>query len=138
VNSLLAAKADSLEDIENKLCKFVAAWSGETVSDDLVSYPDNFDVRGLHDEFGIANQLSLIAAPESVRRQQMESLIDKLFPQLKADLRKKMIAELKTWPPKPEAIDPATGKPKPEGSATTVGGVMKQETSKAQAKKSPK
>lgn len=134
VNSLLAAKADSLEDIENKLCKFVAAWNGIKVSEDFVSYPDNFDVRGLHDEFGIATQLSRIAAPESVRRQQMESLIDKLFPKLVKDIRDKMIAELKTWPPKPEVIDPATGKPAP----ATKGGVMKGNTSKSQADKSAK
>ena len=99
VNSLLASKADSLEYIENKLCKLVCAWSGEKASDDLVSYPDDFDVRGLHDEFDIAMRLSLIGVPDSVRRHQIESVIDKLFPKLKKELRDNMIAELKTWPP---------------------------------------
>lgn len=138
VNSLLAAKADSLEYIENKLCKIVAAWNGEEVSENLVSYPDNFDVRGLHDEFGIAMQLSLIAAPDSVRRQQMESLIDKLFPKLKKDLRDKMITELKTWPPEIEVVDPATGKPGKPSVSSSKGETMKKSSTKSQADKSEK
>lgn len=137
VNSLLAAKADSLEYIENKLARYVAAWNGEEVSENLVSYPDNFDVRGLHDEFGIASQLSLIAAPDSVRRQQMEAVIDKLFPKLKKELKAKMLAELKDWPPQPEVIDPATGAPQ-KGVSDSKGEVMKKADQKAQADKSAK
>lgn len=104
VNALLAAKADSLECIENKIVALVAKWHGVTISEEtapLVSYPDNFDTRGLYDEFDIAARLMLIEAPDTVRRQQMESVIDKLFPQLAKDLKKKMLAELKGWP-----IDP--------------------------------
>lgn len=134
-NSLLASKADSLEYIENKLCRLVAKWSGEEVSENLVSYPDNFDVRGLYDEFGIANQLMLVAAPDAVRRQQMESLVDKLFPQLKKDLRDKMISELKSWPPEPVEEGVGGGS---SSTPATKGGVMKQNTSKAKEKKSTK
>ena len=107
VNSLLAAKADSLEVVENKLCEFVARWHGETVETEqtIVHYPDNFDVRGLYDEFEIAARLSLVEAPESMRRQQMEAVVDKLFPRLAKDLKQKIMDELKTWPPKP-VIDP--------------------------------
>lgn len=103
VNSLLASKADSLELIENQICRLVAKWNGEEVSDDLVSYPDDFDTRGLHDEFDIAARLALIEAPDDVRRLQMESLIDKLFPKLKKDIRDKMSSSLKDWPPQ---LDP--------------------------------
>lgn len=102
VNSLLAAKADSLEVIENRMAELVAKWNGEEVKENLVSYPDDFDVRGLYDEFEIAARLSLIEAPEGMRRQQMESVIDKLFPRIKKALREKMLAELKDWPPKLE------------------------------------
>lgn len=117
VNSLLAAKADSLEVIENRLVHFVALWNGEEgqIKGDLVSYPDNFDVRGLYDEFEIAARLSLIEAPDTVRRQQMEAVIDKLFPRLKKELRDKMVSELKSWPPKIEVMPgqgPGTGNPK--------------------------
>lgn len=115
VNSLLASKADALETIENNLVAMVAKWNGEDLKEErLVQYPDNFDVRGLYDEFEIAAQLVLIEAPDTVRRTQMDAVIDKLFPKLKQDLRDKMTAELKTWPPK---IDPLTGLP-PDGAAT--------------------
>ena len=103
VNALLSAKADSLEVIENKLVKLAALWSGEgkQVSDDLVSYPDNFDTRGLYDEFDIAARLMLIDAPDAVRQEQMRMMLDKLFPQLAKDLRAQMEAELKDWPVDP-------------------------------------
>lgn len=104
VNALLAAKADSLEVVENKIAYIVARWSGEEskLETDLVSYPDDFDTRGLYDEFDIAARLMLIGAPDAVRQEQMKSVLDKLFPQLAKDLRAKMEAELKDWP-----VDPA-------------------------------
>lgn len=104
VNALLAAKADSLESIENKIVRLVCKWHGDKLKDEeipLVSYPDNFDTRGLYDEFDIAARLMLIDAPESIRRKQMESIIEKLFPQLSKDLKTTMLNELKNWP-----IDP--------------------------------
>ena len=105
VNSLLTAKADSLEIVENRLSKLVAKWNGEEdlISDDLVAYPESFDVRGLYDEFDIAARLALVEAPDGIRRQQMEAVVDKLFPKLKKDLRDKMLAELKSWPLDPIA-----------------------------------
>jgi len=115
VNALLAAKADSLEVIENKIIKIVAKWNGEDdkLEKDLVSYPDNFDTRGLYDEFDIAARLMLIDAPETVRQEQMRAVLDKLFPQLGKALRAKMEAELKDWP-----VDPAdlTADPASQGS----------------------
>jgi hypothetical protein len=110
VNALLAAKADSLENIENRIARLVALWAGEEaqITKDLVSYPDNFDTRGLYDEFDLAARLQLVMAPDSVRRQQMTQMLDKLFPQLAQGLKDKMLAELKDWPPK---LDPLTGLP---------------------------
>lgn len=104
VNALLAAKADSLEIVENRIVEIVALWNGveDEVKDELfVSYPDNFDTRGLYDEFDLAARLALVQAPDAVRQEQMKTLIDKLFPQLKKDLRDKMESQLKDWP-----IDP--------------------------------
>lgn len=101
VNALLASKADSLEVLENKIACLVAKWNGEALDRDVVAYPDNFDTRGLYDEFDIAARLMLVDAPDTVRRQQMSTLLDKLFPMLKKDLRDAMDAELKDWP-----IDP--------------------------------
>lgn len=103
VNALLQAKADSLEVLENKLTRLVALWNGEEgkVKEDLVSYPDNFDTRGLYDEFDIAARLMLIDAPAEVRSEQMKTVIDKLFPQLAKDLKDKMLNALKDWPVDP-------------------------------------
>jgi len=105
VNALLTAKADSLESVENKIVALVRLWNGETLKDDdethLVSYPDNFDTRGLYDEFDIASKLMLVEAPEEIRQEQMKALVDKLFPQLAADLRKKIEAGIKEWPVDP-------------------------------------
>ncbi|MDY7537605.1 hypothetical protein QN372_00435 [Undibacterium sp. RTI2.1] len=98
VNALLQAKADSLELFENKLTRMVALWNGTKITESFVSYPDNFDTRGLYDEFDIAARLMLISAPDSVRQHQMEMVIDKLFPQLAKDLKDKMLSDLKSWP----------------------------------------
>lgn len=119
VNSLLASKADSLEVIENKLVALVAKISGEKIDDEerLVHYPDNFDVRGLYDEFEIAARLSLVGAPDGMRRKQMETVVDKLFPKIGSDARTQLLNELKSWPPK--LVDPMTGQPVNE-SGTTI------------------
>ena len=122
VNALLAAKADSLETVENKIVRLVAKWHGVELKDDdlpLVSYPDNFDTRGLYDEFDIAARLMLIEAPDTVRRTQMEAVIDKLFPQLGKDLKKKMQAELKSWPVDPIELANRLADKTGEGDLTT-------------------
>jgi hypothetical protein len=118
VNSLLASKADSLEVIENRLVNLVSQVSGVEVEEEtrLVHYPDNFDVRGLYDEFEIAARLAIVEAPDEMRREQMKLMIDKLFPKIAKDLKKKMTDELKTWPPK--LVDPVTGLPLEGGSGS--------------------
>lgn len=127
VNALLSAKADSLEVVENKVAAIVAKWNGEELSDDLVSYPDDFDTRGLYDEFDIAARLMLIDAPDVVRQEQMKAVLDKLFPQLGKALRSKMEKELKDWPAdpaelttNPNAVNPdnAPGAPSKQGQNT--------------------
>lgn len=101
-NSLLASKADSLERTENRLVKLVCLWAGdEPPENDLVTYPRDFDTRGLYDEFEIGARLTLLNAPEGVRREQMKMLIDKLFPALSDSERKAMEDELADWPPDP-------------------------------------
>ncbi|WKZ86334.1 hypothetical protein N5B55_05110 [Ralstonia pickettii] len=114
VNALLAAKADSLEVVENKMVRLVALWNGEEgrVTDELVSYPDDFDTRGLYDEFDIAARLSLIGAPDAIQQQQMRAVLDKLFPQLAKDLRAEMEKQLKQWPADPvQTTEGGSGNP---------------------------
>lgn len=126
VNSLLASKADSLENIEKRIAALVGKWNGEEIDGDFISYPDNFDVRGLYDEFEIAARLSLIEAPDEMRRYQMEMVIDKLFPRLKKELKEKMLKELKDWPPKMEDLLMAGAAPQGPGKGNAVDPVKKE------------
>lgn len=108
LNSLLVAKAQNLEDAENKLVELVCLWHlASQPADKLVAYADNFDIRGLNDEFAIAERLALIEAPDSARREQMKQLIDKLFPQLTRELKKTILEDLESWPSEPEPEPPA-------------------------------
>ena len=115
LNALLASKARSLQSAENTICELVDSWHGEDVeigSYNLVLYPANFDVRGLSDELKLGTQLSLLQAPDEVRRQQMLVIIDKVFPHLGEALIAKMKAEINSWPPAPEVVSPvAPGSP---------------------------
>lgn len=102
VNALLQAKATNMDKVENEIAEIVALWNKDKLDrvgeERLVKYSDNFDVRGLRDEFDIANQLTLIAAPDEVRRKQMEALVSKLFPALSDAEREKLINGLSKWP----------------------------------------
>lgn len=104
MNSLLSSKAITLERAELKLVEFVERWTGiydlkDTTT--LVEYPRDFDSRGLYDEFEIASQLGLIQAPDTLRREQMKTLIDKVLPMLSKDLKSRMEKELEDWPVDP-------------------------------------
>jgi len=100
VNALLTSKAGALLNAENRLVELVNLWAGDEnkTDEDIVEYPETFDTRGLYDEFEIASRLSLIGAPNIMRRQQMEQVVDKLFPKLAQDIKRKMLDELKEWP----------------------------------------
>ena len=100
VNALLSAKADSLEVVENRICKLVGLWNGDKRDEceHLVQYPDNFDTRGLYDEFDIAARLMLIEAPDRVRQEQMRLVVEKLFPMVEKKVGDEMEAEIKKWP----------------------------------------
>ena len=108
MNSLLCAKAATLDKAENELIKLVLAWhtSAEAPEDDLVKYPDNFDVRSIYDEFDIANRLALLSAPDELRRHQLETLVDKIFPRLARDLKAKIRKEIQDWPEDVEEAPP--------------------------------
>ncbi|MCY1200480.1 hypothetical protein GFK26_18480 [Variovorax paradoxus] len=130
INSLLASKAAALELTERKILKLVALYAGEegALKDDLVTYPIDFDVRGIYDEFEIAARLSLLAAPDEVRREQMRAVIKKLFPGGGKKLMEKLEASLKAWPPK---IEPGLGAPAtPGGKKDPVKAAATQKTAK--------
>lgn len=99
MNTLLKAKADRLAEAENRICKVVMKWWGSNLDDDVVKYSDDFDTRSLYDDFDVANRLTLLDAPDALRRYQFARLIDKLFPHLKKSLREEIDKTLENeWP----------------------------------------
>jgi hypothetical protein len=119
MNAMLASKANALQFAENELVALVLAWNSETPPEkDLVSYPQNFDVRSLYDEFEIAQKLALVAAPKMVRREQMKITAEKLFPRLSESELKEMKSEIDSdWPEDP-VLTPAGGSKLPSPKPT--------------------
>jgi len=103
VNSLLLSKAQACERVENEIVDLVLAWAGEApAKDKLVTYPTTFDVMRLVDDLVTAEALAKLGAPSEVRREQMRSFIDKLFPQLKKELRDKIEKDIEKWLDEPD------------------------------------
>jgi hypothetical protein len=107
MNTMLKAKADTLQAVENDLVRLAHLWySSKPPEDDFVRYPDDFDTRNLYDEFDVANRLALLDAPDGVRQHQMMTLIDKLFPNLTDELKSEIEKQIKKWPP--EEVEPTS------------------------------
>jgi len=122
VNSLLVSKANSLEKAERKMARLVALWHGETLpEDEIVKYSKSFDTRGLSDEFQIATQLALVEAPDAIRREQMTTVTEKLFPVIRKEIKAEIEAELINWPPKVGQVLPQ--KSLVDSKTTTAGQV---------------
>lgn len=128
VNSLLAAKAAVLDRAENELARLVCAWAGVRLprdakgqDKDLVKYPESFDVRSLYDEFEVAENLSLLSAPDAARREQMRTLLAKLFPRLSEAKLRDIETDLNDWPEDPLALAQATLSSSQRGQGDVVG-----------------
>lgn len=138
VNSLLLSKAKRCERLENWMVRTVIAWMGETApAEDLVTYPETFDVAGLGDELVIAEALSKIQAPPEMRREHMLSILAKMFPQVTETRWNELKASVLKWEimtpleivketvdakaasaPKPQSGTKAVAAPKRQGSVT--------------------
>lgn len=127
VNSLLASKANTLQIIEDRIARIVALWEGvELPEGPLARYPEKFDTRSLYDEFEIGSLLGALAAPNEVRRKQMQMIIDKMFPADSEVERKKLSDALKSWPPEPPVeAAPGAEKPKDVAGGKTAPGTKK-------------
>jgi hypothetical protein len=98
VNSLLTAKGQSCEQVENELVELICLWAGvSSPAEKLVKYPDTYDVMRLMDELAVAEQLALVMAPPEVRREQLRNLVKKLFPRLKADIKTLIEKDINKW-----------------------------------------
>jgi len=102
VNSMLVNKAGALDQCERRMSRIVMAYHGQDVvdSEDWIKYPEDFDIRGLSDEFDIAANLQIVEAPDKVRKEQMYALIDKLFPRASESIIAELKADLESWPKK--------------------------------------
>jgi hypothetical protein len=107
VNALLTSKAKQLERVEEKILKIVSAYLGDSTTDieSAISYSKTFDVRSLSNEFEIAEQLQVIEAPTTMRQEQMKALLEKLFPQIKKELKDKILNEIDKWGSASEAFE---------------------------------
>jgi hypothetical protein len=126
VNSLLAAKSSTLQVIESRITNLVLLWEGQEdkiPETPLAKYPEKFDTRSLYDEFEIADKLKLLAAPDLVRRKQMKTVNEKLFPAASAKETTELDAALKDWPP--EIIEPTPGGAKTDAGAAKAAGTPK-------------
>ena len=98
VNSLLMAKAQSCENVENWIVATACAWRGiNSVDKKLVTYPTTFDIASMADDVVLAQTLGQIDAPKEVRREQMRSLVSKIFPQISEDIKQKLKADINHW-----------------------------------------
>lgn len=102
VNALLSAKANSMQAFSNRLENLVRVYHGENPEDidDTevnVEYSTNFDVRGLNDELVIANQFSTLMVPMEIRQKHVSDIVDKMWPMLEDDERKKIQSAIDKW-----------------------------------------
>lgn len=119
VNSLLLTKAQSCQNAENKIVDLVCRWAGiPTPVDNLVTYPTTFDVMRLVDDLVTAEALAKLTAPAEIRREHMRLMIEKLFPQLRNDIKQKIQEDINKWlegedvnlqPPTSFGSDPVAG-----------------------------
>lgn len=141
VNSLLLSKAQSCQNVENKMVELVLLWAGEKPPEEnLVTYPTTFDVMRLVDDLVTAEALGKIAAPIELRRQHMRGMVDKLFPQLKKDLRKGIEDNIDEWlegsddpmllAPTPSKLTGAPPAKKPVAAPNRQGEVTKETPAK--------
>lgn len=102
VNALLSAKGNAMQSFSNRLETLVRIYGGEKITfatsgNDTVLYSMNFDVRNLVEDLSVANELALMQAPMPIRRMQMKSVVDKLWPLVEASKRKEMDAAIDAW-----------------------------------------
>lgn len=102
MNALLVNKADLIERVETEILNLVNLYHGKTEMpfdelNGLVSYPTDFDTRGLGDEFSVAEKLMKISAPKTLRREHIKTLAAKLYPNMSKGVLKELEEELLEW-----------------------------------------
>jgi hypothetical protein len=146
VNSLLASKAAVLDRAENDLARLVCGWAGvkpprdaEGQDKDLIKYPESFDVRSLYDEFEVAENLTLLDAPSASRREQMRTLLAKLFPRLSESKLAEIEKDLANWPRDPaDGLTQGSLSSSQRGSGDVVGNLRRNQATPGLAEPEPR
>ena len=144
LNAMLAAKARALQNVERNIVRLVNAWSGEVKelqeTEELVTYPQTFDVRNLADEMDNAQRMSVMNAPKKLRRFQMKRVARKMFPQASEAEINEIIKDIEEkWLEEPE-LGVAAGLPTlNKGAVASRGpvpgkGISQGETNKGSVK----
>jgi len=95
LNKLLANKADNLEAAEERLFKVVDKWLGLSGKPDIeVSYPDEFDTRGLVDELNIAERVTLLEVSDALNKALYKNIAGKALPHAPKELVKEIEKEI--------------------------------------------
>lgn len=99
VNALLVSKGKAMQYVENEICRLIKLWNSEDASEreELVTYTDNYDIRGLNDELDLSTRLEMIQTPMIMRQEQLKRLVAKMWPQLDEAKKKEIesaIAEM--------------------------------------------
>jgi hypothetical protein len=134
VNSLLLSKAQSMQAFELELVRVVAAFNGQegqlSEDNELVQYPESFDVIGLYDEIDIAMKLSLVDAPPVMRAQQMNSISDKLFRSSSKTFKKEVESEIDDWRERLETSTEMAAKQEENGALGAAKNRLTEEASR--------
>lgn len=127
VNSLLLAKAQSCEEVENWLSRIVMKWHGkEPPKEDLVTYPTTFDVMRLVDDLVTAEALAALDAPAEVRREQMRGMVPKAFPQAAKTTIDKINRSVNEWLTGEDLTQPPSAFADPKSTTKPVAAPSRQ------------
>lgn len=101
IENLLLNKSRALEVAEEKIAKLVLKYAGITKTDDeirqLIKYPNQFDVRGLESDLGVAKMLSDLEAPDELMRPQLKIAAGKMLPRQTTDDKAKIESAIDNW-----------------------------------------
>lgn len=105
LSNLLASKAESLEETEQRVVALFSKWIGEDVEVEI-NYPDDFDVRTLAEEISMALDLSTLRISETFMKEFEKRIVKKALPKAFSSTVSKIEKEIEEKKyPDPNALD---------------------------------
>ncbi|NCD40752.1 MAG: hypothetical protein EOL88_01535 [Bacteroidia bacterium] len=109
LNKMLVTKATALEKAENLIVSLFSKWSGITIDDFKVDYPDDFDVKSLSDEILIAQELTLLGVSERFNKEIMKRVAKKALPKIPPEILTEINEEIEETDYTEEIASKASG-----------------------------